>query len=136
MIHVCSLAALPATVKTTGASHVLTVMANVDQVARPASVLPANHLKVAMDDITEPMDGYVAPSSHHIEQVLSFVRGWDRSAPLVIASAIAGNSARMSRVDTEPCPLPTICSGNARSAADGISAVAPATEPISIQVSG
>ena len=29
MIHVCSLAALPSTVQATGASHVLTVMANV-----------------------------------------------------------------------------------------------------------
>ena len=47
MIHVCSLAALPETVKATGASHVLTVMANVDQVQRPESVLPANHLKVS-----------------------------------------------------------------------------------------
>ncbi|MGA8316807.1 MAG: protein tyrosine phosphatase, partial [Bradyrhizobium sp.] len=27
MIHVCSLAALPSTVKTIGASHILTVMA-------------------------------------------------------------------------------------------------------------
>src|SRR3979411_277734 len=84
MIHVCSLAALPDTVKATGASHVLTVMANVDQVQRPESVLPANHLKVSMDDITEQMDGFVAPSDQHIEQVLSFVRGWDRSAPLVV----------------------------------------------------
>src|ERR1700758_1930086 len=84
MIHVCSLAALPETVKRTGASHVLTVMANVDQVQRPASVLPANHLRVAMDDIVEPMDGFVAPSEMHIAQVLDFVRGWDRTAPLVI----------------------------------------------------
>jgi predicted protein tyrosine phosphatase len=84
MIHVCSLAALPETVKTTGASHVLTVMANVHQVQRPVSVLEANHLKVQMDDITEQMDGFVAPSDSHIEQVLNFVRGWDRSAPLVV----------------------------------------------------
>jgi predicted protein tyrosine phosphatase len=84
MIHVCSLAALPATVKTVGASHVLTVMANVDQVQRPESVLPANHLKVQMDDITEQVDGFVAPSETHIEQVLNFVRGWDRNAPLVV----------------------------------------------------
>jgi predicted protein tyrosine phosphatase len=84
MIHVCSLAALPDTVKTTGASHVLTVMANVAQVQRPESVLPANHLKVQMDDITEQMDGFVAPSDSHIDQVLSFVRGWDRQAPLVV----------------------------------------------------
>jgi predicted protein tyrosine phosphatase len=84
MIHVCSLAALPETVRLTGASHVLTVMANVDQVQRPASVLPANHLKVSMDDITEEIDGYVAPSDQHIARVLEFVRGWDRSAPLVV----------------------------------------------------
>jgi predicted protein tyrosine phosphatase len=84
MIHVCSLAALPETVRLTGASHVLTVMGNVDQVQRPESVKAANHLKVAMDDITEPMQGYVAPAAHHIEQVLDFVRGWDRGAPLVI----------------------------------------------------
>ena len=84
MIHVCSLAALPDTVKATGASHVLTVMANVDQVQRPVSVLPANHLRVQMDDITEHMDGFLAPSDQHIEQVLDFVRGWDRSAPMVV----------------------------------------------------
>src|SRR6266576_4488041 len=84
MIHVCSLAALPETVKATGASHVLTVMANVEQVQRPESVLPADHLKVQMDDITEQIEGFVAPCDVHIEQVLNFVRGWDRSAPLVV----------------------------------------------------
>src|SRR6202020_1983091 len=84
MIHVCSLAALPSTVKTTGASHVLTIMANVDQVQRPVSVLPANHLKVQVDDITEAIEGFIAPSEMHIEQVLNFVRGWDRGAPLVV----------------------------------------------------
>jgi predicted protein tyrosine phosphatase len=84
MIHVCSLAALPETVKATGASHILTVMANVNQVQRPASVLEANHLKVSMDDITEQMDGFMAPSDSHIEQVLNFVRNWNRSAPLVV----------------------------------------------------
>jgi len=84
MIHVCSLAALPETVRLTGASHVLTVMANVEQVQRPQSVLAANHLKVSMDDITEQQDGFVAPSEHHVEKVLTFIRGWDRQAPLVV----------------------------------------------------
>jgi predicted protein tyrosine phosphatase len=84
MLHVCSLAALHDTVKDTGASHILTVMANVAQVQRPRSVLEANHLRVQMDDVTEHIDGFVAPSEIHIEQVLGFVRGWDRSAPMVI----------------------------------------------------
>ena len=84
MLHVCSLAALSDTVRATGASHVLTVMANVEQVQRPVSVLPANHLKVSMDDITEVMDGFNAPCETHVEQVLAFVRGWDRAAPMVV----------------------------------------------------
>ncbi len=84
MIHVCSLAALPETVRLTGASHVLTVMGKVDQVQRPASISPENHLKVSVDDITEPMDGFVMPSEEHVAQVLDFVRSWDRGAPLVI----------------------------------------------------
>lgn len=84
MIHVCSLAALPATVETTGARHILSVMARVDQVVRPESVLEANHLRIAMDDINEPADGFVAPSHDHVEQALAFIRKWDRTAPMVI----------------------------------------------------
>jgi predicted protein tyrosine phosphatase len=84
MIHVCSLAALSETVRRTGASHVLTVMANVEQVARPRSVRPENHLRISMDDITEQLDGFVAPGEHHVAEILAFVRGWDRGAPLVV----------------------------------------------------
>ena len=104
MIHVCSLAALPAVVRLTRASHVLTVMANVDQVQRPLSILEANHLKVLMDDITEPIDGYVAPSKEHVEQVLKFVRSWDRVAPLVV-HCYAGVSRSTASAFAAACAL-------------------------------
>ncbi|SDT52826.1 tyrosine phosphatase family protein [Bradyrhizobium canariense] len=104
MIHVCSLAALPDTVKATGASHVLTIMAKVDQVQRPESVLEANHLKVAVDDITEQMEGFVAPSDIHIEQVLNFVRGWDRRAPMVV-HCYAGISRSTASAFAAACAL-------------------------------
>jgi predicted protein tyrosine phosphatase len=104
MIHVCSLAALLHTVKATGASHVLTVMANVDQVQRPESVLPANHLKVPMDDIIEQLDGFVAPSEAHIEKVLNFVRGWDRTAPMVV-HCYAGISRSTASAFAAACAL-------------------------------
>ncbi|MCA6122312.1 protein tyrosine phosphatase [Bradyrhizobium sp. WSM 1704] len=104
MLHVCSLAALSDTVRITGASHVLTVMANVDQVPRPPSVLPANHLKVSMDDITEVMDGFVAPNETHIERVLSFVRGWDRRAPMVV-HCYAGISRSTASAFAAACAL-------------------------------
>jgi len=104
MIHVCSLAALPSTVETTGASHVLTIMANVGQVQRPVSVLPANHLKVQVDDITEAIEGFIAPSETHIEQVLNFVRGWDRGAPMVV-HCYAGISRSTASAFAAACAL-------------------------------
>jgi predicted protein tyrosine phosphatase len=104
MIHVCSLAALPETVRATGASHILTVMANVDQVQRPNTVLEANHLKVSMDDITEHMDGFVAPNDLHIEQVLNFVRAWNRTAPLVV-HCYAGISRSTASAFAAACAL-------------------------------
>jgi predicted protein tyrosine phosphatase len=104
MIHVCSLAALHPTVEATGASHVLTVMANVGQVQRPASVLEANHLRVSVDDITEHIDGFVAPSDQHIEQVLAFVRAWDRSAPMVV-HCYAGISRSTASAFAAACAL-------------------------------
>ena len=104
MIHVCSLAALPDTVRTTGASHVLTIMAKVDQVQRPESVLEANHLKVSVDDITEVAEGFVAPSEIHVERVLNFVRGWNRSAPMVI-HCYAGISRSTASAYAAACAL-------------------------------
>lgn len=104
MLHVCSLAALPDTVKTTGASHILTVMANVAQVQRPASVLEINHLRVQVDDITEHMDGFVVPCEQHIEKVLNFVRGWDRSAPMVV-HCYAGISRSTASAFAAACAL-------------------------------
>jgi predicted protein tyrosine phosphatase len=104
MIHVCSLSALPDTVKATGASHILTVMAKVDQVQRPASVLEINHLRVQVDDITEHMDGFVAPCETHIEQILNFVRNWDRSAPMVV-HCFAGISRSTASAFAAACML-------------------------------
>jgi predicted protein tyrosine phosphatase len=104
MIHVCSLAALADTVQRTGASHVLTVMANVDQVVRPQSILAENHLRVAMDDITEQLDGFVAPGEHHVAQILAFVRAWDRSAPLVV-HCYAGISRSTASAFAAACAL-------------------------------
>ncbi len=104
MIHVCSLAALHDTVATTGARHVLTVMGNISKVMRPPTVLEANHLMISMDDITEPADGFVAPSSEHIDRVLEFVRRWDRAAPLVV-HCYAGISRSTASAFATACAL-------------------------------
>jgi len=80
------------------------VMAKVDQVQRPASVLEINHLRVQVDDITEHMDGFVVPCERHIEQILNFVRNWDRSAPMVV-HCFAGISRSTASAFAAACML-------------------------------
>ena len=84
MIHVCSFARLYSTVKTTGARHVVTLLGVDDHVERPPGVPEGNHLFLRVHDICEPLDGHVAPDAQHVEDLLGFVRGWDRANPLVI----------------------------------------------------
>jgi predicted protein tyrosine phosphatase len=84
MIHVCSLSRLHQTVAETRARHVVTLLKDVDLVQRPGGISSENHLILGMDDITGPLEGYIAPADEHVTRLLDFVRGWDRAAPLVV----------------------------------------------------
>src|SRR6187397_256462 len=84
MIHVCSLSRLLATVDETGARHIVTFLRVIGRVQRPNNVTPENHLVIAVDDITMPMDGYTAPAHEHVKQLIDFVTAWDRKAPMVM----------------------------------------------------
>src|SRR6188508_2234710 len=84
MLHVCSLARLHQTVTDTGAEHVVTLLRDVHLVTRPQSIAESNHLVLGMDDIAEPMDGYVHPGDEHVAELLRFVRRWPRSKPMVV----------------------------------------------------
>jgi predicted protein tyrosine phosphatase len=84
MIHVCSLARLHQTVAATGARHVVSLLKDRDLVRRPGGIRSEDHLILAMDDITQPLEGYVEPAHEHIARLLAFVHSWDRAAPLVM----------------------------------------------------
>ncbi len=84
MIHVCSLARLQGTVAETRASHIVTLLRLIDRVERPATIAQANHLVLAMDDISAPIDGYTHPAEEHVHELIGFVQRWDRRAPVVM----------------------------------------------------
>jgi predicted protein tyrosine phosphatase len=84
MIHVCSLARLYATVDETGARHIVTLLRLSDRVERPKHISPENHLVLAVDDITAPVEGYTAPGEEHVLRLIEFVGKWDRAAPMVV----------------------------------------------------
>ncbi len=104
MIHVCSLPLLHRTVENTGARHVVTLLRDVHLVQRPASIDADNHLILGMDDIPEPVDGYVAPCDEHVSRLIAFARGWDRAAPMVV-HCYAGISRSTAAAFVATCAL-------------------------------
>jgi len=104
MIHVCSLSRLHATVDKTGARHVVTLLRLVERVQRPTHIAPENHLVLAVDDITAPMDGYTAPAHEHVQRLVDFVTAWDRQAPMVV-HCFAGISRSTAGAYVAACAL-------------------------------
>jgi predicted protein tyrosine phosphatase len=62
----------------------VTLLRLVDRVERPRTIAPGNHLFLGMDDIATPMDGYTHPAEEHVAELIRFLQGWDRKAPLVM----------------------------------------------------
>jgi len=104
MIHVCSLSRLYSTVDETGARHIVTLLRLTDRVKRPDHIAAENHLVLALDDITAPMDGYIAPAEEHVERLIDFVGGWERAAPMVI-HCFAGISRSTAGAYVAACAL-------------------------------
>jgi predicted protein tyrosine phosphatase len=104
MIHVCSLARLYDTVEQTGAGHIVTLLRLTDRVTRPRHIAPENHLVLAVDDITTPIEGQTAPAEEHVERLIRFVGGWDRAAPMVV-HCFAGISRSTAGAYVAACAL-------------------------------
>jgi predicted protein tyrosine phosphatase len=83
-IHVCPLSSVPQVVSLHAASHLVTCLKDHHVVETPAGIGPANHMRLHIDDIAEPMDGLVAPDAGHVAQLLQFALAWDRQGHMVI----------------------------------------------------
>ncbi len=83
-VVVCPLSAVANTVDRSGASHLISVINDETAVPRPATIPPENHLKLGINDITEPMDGMILADEEHVQDLIDFVSAWDRSHALVV----------------------------------------------------
>jgi predicted protein tyrosine phosphatase len=63
-------------------SHLLSLMDLV--VHTPKQIRPDRHLQINIHDISEPMEGAIAPDPVHIQEMLAFAESWDRSAPFLV----------------------------------------------------
>lgn len=82
MITVCPLSKLERTVADSGARRVLTLLADGTVAPRPEGVAEHDHLTLRFHDISEPREGYLAPSAEMVAQALAFANADD--APLVV----------------------------------------------------
>jgi predicted protein tyrosine phosphatase len=104
MIHVCSLARLHDTAEEIGARHLVTLLKQTDLVRRPRCIEADRHLILGMDDIVDAIDGQVVPADNHVTELLTFVRGWDRAAPLLL-HCYAGISRSTAAAYVTACAL-------------------------------
>ena len=73
---------------------------------------------LALDDITAPMDGYIAPGEEHVTRLIDFVSGWDRATPMVV-HCYAGISRSTAGAYVAACAL----NPGPRRAADRLQAI-------------
>jgi predicted protein tyrosine phosphatase len=83
-VLVCPLSEVAATVSASGASHLISLLDDGTPVMRPESIPAENHLFLAINDISEPMDGMVLADEKHVRALIDFVRAWDGRHPMVV----------------------------------------------------
>jgi len=84
MIWVCPLSKVDATVASTKAERLLSLLAPGTAMTRPSTIAEANHLYLSLHDIAEAQEGMTLPGEAHMRTLLDFAHGWDQSKPLVI----------------------------------------------------
>ncbi len=83
MIHVCSLDMINKTISKTGAKYLVSLI-NEDMMPQtPNTILKENHLKLAFNDVTSPMQGYVNVQDDDITKLLNFLDVWQQQAPIL-----------------------------------------------------
>lgn len=83
-LHVCPLSRVPDMIAESGARHLMTLINQQTMLETPPSIEPANHLRLAVNDIDAPQDGLVHPCEAHVEALIRFAQAWNRQGPLVV----------------------------------------------------
>jgi predicted protein tyrosine phosphatase len=99
---VCSLSDMPGVVSRRRASHLVTLLDPGTPAETPLSLAPGRHLRLDVNDINAPADGYILPQADCVLSLLDFARGWDASAPMVI-HCFAGVSRSTASAFTVAC---------------------------------
>ena len=101
-ILVTPLSALPDVLENHRPSHIVTLLSPEHMIETPKGFAAERHLKLGVNDITDPTAGDAPPARRHIDQLLTFSRDWSGDAPLLI-HCWAGISRSMASAFTVLC---------------------------------
>lgn len=73
-----------ATIVSSGARHLVSLLAAGTEFARPHAIAADDHLLLTMNDIVAEQDGLTSPGQSHVDALLGFAARWDQATPLVI----------------------------------------------------
>lgn len=84
VIHVCPLAELDDIVGVQRPSHIVSLVSPSMPEIAGGSIAGAQYLRLGINDITAPREGYVLAQEEDVASLVAFVATWPRARPLVM----------------------------------------------------
>jgi predicted protein tyrosine phosphatase len=126
MIYVCNLHEMPGHVAALGPTHLVSLVAPDELPETPAGIELERHLRVAIHDISEPLDGHILPAAEHLSEVIDFLRAWSHADGALLVHCVAGISRSMA---VALIALVVKAGGRERDAAEQVRKAAPHALP-------
>lgn len=92
MIYVCNLPELERHTQALIPSHLISLVSDAEQPATPAGMLADRHLRVVVNDISEPLLGYILAGEDHVAALIAFLRAWRHDEGPLLIHCMAGIS--------------------------------------------
>ena len=83
-IIICGVADIQDCVDKYKPDKMLTIINKNFEPETPLGMDKSRHLKMLIDDISEPRDGFILPEKHHAQELLDFTDDWDKTKPILI----------------------------------------------------
>lgn len=84
VIYICGLEEMPRHVANVRPSHLVSIVGPDELPSTPPEVESDCHLRLGCHDIVEPLPGYILPELEHVQELITFARGWNREGPLLV----------------------------------------------------
>ncbi len=95
MIYICSLEEMAGHVRALRPGRLVSLLAPEEQPPTPPEIRAELHLRVGLHDITQPVEGMLAPEAHHLAELVDFLRdaGPDESLLLHCMAGVSRSPA-------------------------------------------